>query len=93
MSSTNHQKVTITLDHPVQLPDRQLTEVIIRRMTVGDMLDCPVTGAGDFAGEIRLMARLTGLGVEELRALDFADYGKLQDALLRFRGIAPGQQG
>lgn len=92
MSSTNHQKQIITLDYPVQLADRQLTEVVIRRMTVGDMMECPVTGAGDFAGEIRLMSRLTGLGVEDLRNLDFADYGKLQAALVRFCGLTPGQQ-
>lgn len=83
MSSTNTK--TITLKHPVQLPDRQLTEVTMRRMTVGDLMDCPIRDAGDFGGEIKLVARLTGLSVEDVRAIDAADYTDVQKTLLFFR--------
>ncbi len=80
------ENVTIKLEHPVQLADRKLTEVSMRRMTVGDVIDHPVAGVNDMPGEVRLVAALCGLNPEDLRLLDFSDYAKVQAALVSFRG-------
>lgn len=89
MSNPKVQRKRIRLDYPVQLPDRELCEVQMRRMTVKDMLDSPVKGASDMEGEVRLMARLCDLLPDDLYGMDFSDYAKLQEALLSFRRGAP----
>lgn len=94
MSSPGTQRKIIKLDYPVQLPDRALAQVSMRRMLVRDMLQCPIKNQQDMEGEVALLALLCDLVPEELQALDMADYGKLQDALITFRAgrkdAAPG---
>lgn len=81
-------EVEITLDFPVQLADRLLERVTMRRPTVGDTLDYPVRDTSDMDGETKLYAKLCDLVPDELRLLDMADYGKLQKQFLLFRGIS-----
>ncbi|MDR2056142.1 MAG: phage tail assembly protein [Desulfovibrio sp.] len=88
MSDPKAQRVIVKLDYPVELPDGTRAEVAIRRPTIGDMLDCPVNDRTGLKEETALMARLCGLCVEDVRALDMADYDKLQTELLRFRGVS-----
>lgn len=78
----------VKLDYPVQLADRLLTEIIIRRPSMGDLLDYPVGPETGLLEELALMAHLCGLHVDELRALDAEDYAALQEQLLRFRGLS-----
>lgn len=85
MAESNRSK-TVQLDYPVQLADRVLTEITIRRMKVGDLIENPIAGAQDMKGELRLLSRLCGMVPEELEAIDIADYVKLQEILLSFRG-------
>ncbi len=85
----NANTVIVKLSYPVQLADRLLTEVRMRRMVVRDMLDCPVEDVRDVGGELRLMARLCNLVPDELEQMDIQDYGKLQDTLLSFRTGKP----
>lgn len=75
----------ITLEYPAQLADRTLSTLTMRRPTVGDMLDYPIT-SGSLIEEAALIGALTGLRVEDLRELDMHDYERLQDQLLAFRG-------
>ena len=86
MSNPKTQRKIIKLEYPVRLADRTLTQVSMRRATVGDMLACPIRDAGDVAGEVALMARLCDLVPEELQDLDWSDYERLQRELLSFRG-------
>lgn len=88
MSNPNSQKAVIKLDYPVQLADRLLTEVIMRRPTVGDLLDHPVRKDSSLADEVRMICTLTGLVEEDMRLMDAADYDKLQDQLALFRGLS-----
>ncbi|MDR2821043.1 MAG: phage tail assembly protein [Desulfovibrio sp.] len=88
MSNPKTQRVLVKFDHPVQLADKVLDEVSMRRMLVGDVIDHPLDGINDVKGEARLIAALCGVNPEDIRLLDFADYGKLQDVLLSFRGIS-----
>ncbi len=83
---TQENTVTIRLEYPVQLADRRLTEITMRRMLVRDMLQCPIKSMQDVEGELNLVARLCGLVPDELYTLDMADYARLQDTLISFRG-------
>lgn len=75
----------ITLSFPLQLADRELVSVTMRRPTMGDILDHPINGNGDIAGEMQLIGALCGLKQEDLRLMDAEDYWRLQDQLVRFR--------
>lgn len=88
MSNPHTQKATIKLDYPVQLADRLLTEVIMRRPNVGDLLDHPVRRDSSLADEVRMICSLTGLVEEDMRLIDASDYDKLQDQLALFRGLS-----
>lgn len=76
---------TITLEYPVQLADRIMNEIIMRRPTMGDVLDNPVKGELDFAGEMQLYATLCDVRTEDMRGLDPVDYQKLQEQYALFR--------
>ena len=83
--------LTIVLDFPVQLADRQLTEVTIRRPVMRDLRLNPVKGADDLTGEMKLLGSLCGLRMEEIEQMDMADYRRLTDAFGRFQ--SPPERG
>ena len=76
---------TIKLKFPKQLADRMLEEVTIRRPIMADLRKYPVKGPGDIEGEMRQLGALCGLTLEEMDLLDSFDYGRLQEAYVRFR--------
>lgn len=77
-----------TLKHPVTLANGEtLASVTLRRPTVGDMLAAKVKrGTQDAEGEVRLLAKLCNLNIEDFTLIDMADYFAIQDALLSFLG-------
>lgn len=81
------QSVTVTLQFPVRLADRTLTEVTVRRPVLRDLLRHPLDGR-DGGNDVAFMGALTGLVREELEALDLVDYEALQTQVLRFRGAS-----
>ena len=82
------KSVTIPLEFPVELADRKLDAVNIRRPTMGDLEDFPVNASTGLKEEMALVAHLCDLHAEALRRIDAEDYGKLQTQLLQFRGIS-----
>ena len=80
--------VTIPLRFPVQLADRRLTEVTVRRPVMRDLLRHPLGRDSGPAEDMAFMGALTGLVREELEQLDVVDYEALQRQVLRFRGAA-----
>ncbi|MBD5641766.1 MAG: phage tail assembly protein [Desulfovibrio sp.] len=80
------REVEISLDFPVQLPDRILDRVVMRRPKLSDLLAAPIRDTSDLDGEMRLYARLCDLVPDELQELDMADYEKIQKQYLLFRG-------
>lgn len=80
--------VTITLDFPMDLADRKIEEIIIRRPTMGDLVDYPVNQTTNLEDEMALVAHLTDMHADDLRRMDAEDYGKLQMQLLLFRGVS-----
>jgi len=85
------KSVTIQLEFPVELADRTLNEITIRRPTLGDLEDYPVNVTSGLKEERALVAYLCDLHPDDLRPLDSEDYGKLQKLLLQFRGIPLSQ--
>jgi len=82
---------TLELDYPVQLADRVLTEVTMRRPSMKDIRKHKITRDDDIDGELKMFADLCNLRVEELEAMDSADYTRLQRLYVRFR--TPAERG
>jgi hypothetical protein len=76
---------TIKLRFPVQLADRLLEEVTIRRPTMGDIRKHPIKSDTDIDGEMRQLCALCDLRLEEMERVDSADYARLQGIYVRFR--------
>lgn len=83
--SLKPREETFTLEYPVQLADRLLEEVTIKRPTMGILKKHQIKDAADVDGEMRQFCVLTGLRMEELEGLDAADYAHLQEIYVRFR--------
>lgn len=77
----------IKLRFPVQLADRKLKDVTMRRPTMGDLLDYEPRTDKDLDGEVTLIGVLCGLKLEEMRKVDPTDYARLQDQYVRFRAV------
>lgn len=82
---------TIVLDYPVQLADRVLESVVMKRPSMKVLRLNRVKGEQDFDGEMKLFCALTGLRMEEMEELDAADYARLQETYVRFR--TPSKRG
>ncbi len=81
----------ITLDYPVQLADRLLTEVTVKRPSMKILRTHRVKGDQDVDGEMKLFCALTGLRMEEMEEMDAADYARIQETYVRFR--TPAKRG
>ena len=83
------QEVEIELDFPVQLADRKLEKVVMRRPTIGDLLKHNINGENyQLSDDIGFYAGLCGLVPDEMEQLDFMDYEKIQQQFFRFRGLS-----
>lgn len=85
------KNAVITLNYPVQLADKTLDQVTMRRPSMGDLLDHEPKGSDDVITELTLIGLLCELKQEEMRRLDSTDYARLQDQYVRFRAV-PGQK-
>ncbi len=83
------KEVEITLDFPVQLADRVLDKVTMRRPTIGDLLNHNINGENyQLRDDIGFYAGLCGLVPDEIEQLDVMDYEKIQQQFFRFRGLS-----
>lgn len=78
----------IPLQYPVQLADRLLDTVTMRRPTIGDLLNYEPKNEADVAQEVKLLGQLCNLKKEEMLMLDATDYARLQAQYLRFRTVS-----
>lgn len=79
----------IELNFPLELADRTLTELIMRRPTAGEEIDNAPTSSNirkQMEEEAKYFAILCGIKLDEIRGLDTSDYDKLQQQYLAFRG-------
>lgn len=86
MKKTNTGE-TVVLDYPIELADGQLTELHMRRPTVGDHLEAEKHDGRELSSERVLFARLCGIKAEEITLVDMADYKRLQGVYTGF--LAP----
>lgn len=71
----------ITLDYPIKDGEgKEISELKMRRAKAKD-LRAAQSQTNEVDQEFYLMAMLTGLVLEDIAELDFADYKKLQSAL------------
>lgn len=80
------KEVEITLDFPVQLADRLLEKVVMRRPVMKDILKNNMGLDMDMQDAVNLIADLCGLVAPEMEEMDTCDFEKLQKQLLAFRG-------
>lgn len=83
--------VEIELDFPVQLADRVLDKITMRRPTMRDMIKRNIDANAGIRESVGLIADLCGLVPDEVEELDTCDFEKLQNQLLRFRGVFIGE--
>lgn len=77
----------IKLDFPVQLADRSLETISMRRPTIGDILKHKIGANSGLKKDIAFYADLCGLVPDEMERLDSVDYDKIQTQFFRFRGV------
>lgn len=76
------QSEIIQLDYPFTTgTGEELKEITVRRAKVGDLRAAAKAGGESSEQEIVLVARITGLVVEDVEQLDLADYRKVQTFL------------
>lgn len=88
MSSTPFDKsleATIELDFPIQLADRKLATVTIRRPRMADFLKHN-SARSELEKEFGMIADLCNLATDDLELMDASDYEKLVEQLFLFRG-------
>lgn len=81
----NRREVEITLDFPVQLADRKLEKVTMRRPVMRDMLKRQIGMDMTLQDSVNLIADLCGLVSADVEQMDTCDFEKLQNQLLQFR--------
>lgn len=80
------KEVEITLDFPVQLADRRLEKVTMRRPVMRDFIKNKIGNEMSIVDSVNLISDLCGLVPDELELIDSCDFEKLQDQLMAFRG-------
>ena len=68
----------IKLKHPITLEGEEVTQLILRRPKVRDMLGADKQGGTDAEKEIRIFANLCEVTPAIIEELDLADYQALQ---------------
>lgn len=81
------KEVEIELDFPIQLADRLLCKVIMRRPVMRDFVRHKIGQDMNLGDSIALVADLCGLVPDEMEDMDTCDFEKLQNQLLSFRGV------
>jgi len=75
----------IKFDPPLQFTDAQpMSQVTMREPKVADMRISDRTEGGDLDREVVMIARLTGIVIEDLDTLTGKQYKKLQDEYAAF---------
>lgn len=72
--------VTVPLRFPVEHLGKPVNALTMRRISVGDVLDCNIE-----KGDTLLLARITDTSPETIRSLDLSDYDAVTDVLAAFR--------
>lgn len=85
-AKTKIKTKTITLDMPIQVEGREITQVTLRRPKVGDIRRMDKQGGSDLEKTLWLLSTLGELTPEEVDELDGGDLEKLADVVGDFTG-------
>ena len=77
-------KKIIKLSYPIEYNALPISEIAVRRPTVGDNLAAQKSAGSDAEREIRLIANLCELPPEAIQLLDMSDYASIQKVLSGF---------
>lgn len=80
-------KVEIDLEFPVERADHKLEKVTMRRPVMADMIKHQIGLDMTMQDSVNLIADLCGLVSDDIEKMDTCDFEKLQNQLLRFRGV------
>lgn len=75
---------TVKLDNPVTENGTEVSEIILRPITVGDILVTEKRGNSDLDKEIILISNLASVSRETIEKLHLKDYTKVQEELKDF---------
>lgn len=87
-------KKTITLEEPIVIGDRKITDVIIRSPKVKELRTIEALGKGGEGGTdeaVSIAIMLTNLTAEEVEELDTVDLFRVSKAMEDFFGAAPAK--
>lgn len=70
----------IKLDYAIIVEGEKVDKLTMRRPKTGDVRDSALYSNVNAAMEVHLFSKLCGLSLTEMEAVDYADYGDLQDA-------------
>jgi hypothetical protein len=79
----------IELDFPITISGVEVKHITMRRPKVRDELAFSKSKADDADRAVMLMASLCEVAPEDLHELDSADFAKLEQQLLDFKGAKP----
>lgn len=82
---TQRANPVVELDYPVTIDGREITSLSLRRMRAGDALVAEEETNKTRAG-YALFARLAGVDVGVIEALDMEDFAKLSEAMVGMLG-------
>ena len=92
-------EVTIQLTKPITAHGEEVSELTLREMTPGDVIECgyPIAFDGSVVtpqmGPVaKLIARLSGIPPSSVRQMGMPDYNAAMGAVLGFLGELEGQQ-
>jgi tail assembly chaperone E/41/14-like protein len=84
MSDKNPMTEKIALDFPIQVDGKKLTELDMRRPSVGDQIAATHNATGQAAQEVALFGSLLGLLPIQMNDIDLKDYKKIQEQFQSF---------
>jgi hypothetical protein len=79
----DHAATSYRLSYPIAHGSGTISEVQLRRPTVGDVMAVNQEGGSPPEIEIRMIARLAGLGAGLIEQMDIKDYHALQGMVSR----------
>lgn len=91
-------KKTFRLSEPLTVGERQITEVELRRCTIGDEEDAMQAairlkkGNNPLTVEMFLMAKSAKLPYDAVRSMGSADYRAMREAMQELNGIPPANE-
>ena len=75
---------TIELSSPITINGEEIKEITMREPTVGDQLAAAKTATSVPEQELHVIASLCDISPQDLHAMAWKDYRKLQEALVVF---------